>query len=77
MDLRYGINPEQAARASVGETGSPVRVVSGEPSYINLLDASMRGSSCVRRPRRSVNRWRRRSSTSRQQGPPRQARSTG
>ncbi|HEY3241616.1 MAG TPA: phosphoribosylaminoimidazolecarboxamide formyltransferase [Acidimicrobiia bacterium] len=39
MDLRYGINPEQAARASLGEPGSPLRLVSGEPSYINLLDA--------------------------------------
>ena len=36
MKLRYGMNPHQAARL----TGrSPVRVVNGEPSYVNLLDA--------------------------------------
>lgn len=39
MNLRYGLNPEQRARASVDEEDSPVRVPSGEPSYINLLDA--------------------------------------
>jgi phosphoribosylaminoimidazolecarboxamide formyltransferase/IMP cyclohydrolase len=39
MNLRYGLNPEQRARASLDEPGAPVRVVSGEPSYINLLDA--------------------------------------
>jgi AICAR transformylase/IMP cyclohydrolase PurH len=39
MDLRYGINPGQVATASVGGDKSPVRLVSGEPSYINLLDA--------------------------------------
>ena len=39
MDLRYGINPEHSATATVGEPGSPVRLVAGEPSYINLLDA--------------------------------------
>lgn len=39
MNLRYGINPEQMATASVGAPGSPVRLVSGEPSYVNVLDA--------------------------------------
>jgi phosphoribosylaminoimidazolecarboxamide formyltransferase/IMP cyclohydrolase len=38
VELRYGVNPEQAARASL-DSDSPVRLVSGEPSYINLLDA--------------------------------------
>lgn len=39
MDLKYGINSHQEARM-VDESGaSPVRVVSGTPSYINLLDA--------------------------------------
>lgn len=39
MDLRYGINPQQEAR-TVDESGAcPMRVVSGAPSYINLLDA--------------------------------------
>jgi phosphoribosylaminoimidazolecarboxamide formyltransferase/IMP cyclohydrolase len=35
--LRYGINPQQDARVLGG--GGPLRVVSGAPSYINLLDA--------------------------------------
>jgi phosphoribosylaminoimidazolecarboxamide formyltransferase / IMP cyclohydrolase len=39
MQLRYGMNPHQAARATVPAGGGPVRVVSGEPSYINMLDA--------------------------------------
>ncbi|MFE7550026.1 phosphoribosylaminoimidazolecarboxamide formyltransferase [Streptomyces gardneri] len=41
MELRYGINPQQlAATADPVEPGSPpVRVVNGDPSYINLLDA--------------------------------------
>ena len=39
-DLRYGVNPHQRARvAPVGGSGWPLRVVSGEPSYLNLLDA--------------------------------------
>lgn len=39
MDLRYGSNPDQLARATVGDAGAPVRVVAGHPSYINVLDA--------------------------------------
>lgn len=39
MDLRYGLNPEQIARASLDGENSPVRVVCGNPSYINVLDA--------------------------------------
>jgi AICAR transformylase/IMP cyclohydrolase PurH len=39
MELRYGLNPEQAARASLDERHSPIRVVAGQPSYINVLDA--------------------------------------
>ncbi len=38
MRLRYGMNPHQAARVA-GSAPYPVRVVSGEPSLINLLDA--------------------------------------
>ncbi|GAA1558064.1 phosphoribosylaminoimidazolecarboxamide formyltransferase [Kribbella hippodromi] len=38
MHLRYGMNPHQAA--SFTPVGSPpFKVVAGEPSYINLLDA--------------------------------------
>jgi phosphoribosylaminoimidazolecarboxamide formyltransferase / IMP cyclohydrolase len=36
MRLRYGMNPHQAARLT---GAAPVRVVSGAPSYLNLLDA--------------------------------------
>ena len=39
MDLRYGSNPDQSARATIGDAGAPVRVVAGHPSYINVLDA--------------------------------------
>ena len=39
MDLRYGSNPDQLARATVGDAGAPVQVVAGHPSYINVLDA--------------------------------------
>ncbi len=40
MELRYGINPGQAASAEPVVAGEwPVRVVNGEPSYINVLDA--------------------------------------
>jgi phosphoribosylaminoimidazolecarboxamide formyltransferase/IMP cyclohydrolase len=38
MDLRYGLNPEQQACATLDASGSPVRVVSGHPSYVNVLD---------------------------------------
>jgi AICAR transformylase/IMP cyclohydrolase PurH len=38
MDLRYGLNPEQMAGATLDRRDSPIRVVSGEPSYINVLD---------------------------------------
>jgi phosphoribosylaminoimidazolecarboxamide formyltransferase / IMP cyclohydrolase len=39
MQLRYGINPHQAARIVDRQVPGPVRVVHGQPSYINLLDA--------------------------------------
>jgi AICAR transformylase/IMP cyclohydrolase PurH len=40
VELRYGINPEQAANAVPVVPGEwPVRVLHGEPSFINLLDA--------------------------------------
>ncbi|HEY3750010.1 MAG TPA: phosphoribosylaminoimidazolecarboxamide formyltransferase [Pseudonocardiaceae bacterium] len=40
MDFRYGVNPQQAAHAtSVFPGRSPVRVLNGSPSYINMLDS--------------------------------------
>ena len=38
MQLRYGMNPHQAARVA-GPSSEPFRVRSGAPSLINLLDA--------------------------------------
>ncbi len=40
VELRYGINPEQCASAESLISGRwPLRLVAGQPSYINLLDA--------------------------------------
>ena len=40
MDLRYGTNPHQTAAAAPVRPGQwPVRVLSGAPSLINMLDA--------------------------------------
>jgi phosphoribosylaminoimidazolecarboxamide formyltransferase/IMP cyclohydrolase len=40
MKMRYGINPHRApASASPLGEGSPLRVLHGDPSYTNLLDA--------------------------------------
>jgi phosphoribosylaminoimidazolecarboxamide formyltransferase/IMP cyclohydrolase len=40
VDLRYGINPAQAADAAPVRLGEwPVRILHGSPSYINMLDA--------------------------------------
>jgi phosphoribosylaminoimidazolecarboxamide formyltransferase/IMP cyclohydrolase len=40
MRLRYGTNPHQPATISpVDPDHSPIRLISGEPSYINILDA--------------------------------------
>jgi phosphoribosylaminoimidazolecarboxamide formyltransferase/IMP cyclohydrolase len=38
MQLRYGVNPHQAARLSMPD-GGPLRLLGGAPSYINVLDA--------------------------------------
>ncbi|TPQ19628.1 phosphoribosylaminoimidazolecarboxamide formyltransferase [Streptomyces sporangiiformans] len=55
MELRYGINPHQAAApaAPVSPGGWPVRLVHGAPSYINLLDA-LNGWQLVREASRSL-----------------------
>lgn len=57
MDLRYGINPQQAASAvPVRPAQWPVRVLRGSPSYINMLDALngwqlvLEASRALRRP---------------------------
>jgi phosphoribosylaminoimidazolecarboxamide formyltransferase/IMP cyclohydrolase len=39
MQLRYGTNPHQRPASAEPIAHQPIRVLSGEPSYINLLDA--------------------------------------
>lgn len=40
LTLRYGLNPDQRpARAFVAQGPMPLRVLNGEPGYVNLLDA--------------------------------------
>jgi phosphoribosylaminoimidazolecarboxamide formyltransferase/IMP cyclohydrolase len=40
LQLRYGINPQLAARVvAVDDCAPPIQILSGRPSYINLLDA--------------------------------------
>lgn len=40
MQLRYGVNPHQAfARAEAIGDRSPIKLLSGTPSYVNVLDA--------------------------------------
>lgn len=40
IDLKYGTNPHQdAARLTISQEPSPLRVLNGKPGYINLLDA--------------------------------------
>lgn len=58
MELRYGTNPQQAAAhaAPVASGRWPVRVLNGEPSFINMLDALngwqlvQQASQALRRP---------------------------
>src|SRR5437764_14375313 len=56
MELRDGMNPQQAADATPVRPGRwPVRVVHGSPSYINLLDA-LNGWQLVREASRCLGR---------------------
>ena len=57
MDLRYGINPQQAAAAiePVQLGRCPVTVLHGSPSYINMLDA-LNGWQLVLEASRVLNR---------------------
>jgi phosphoribosylaminoimidazolecarboxamide formyltransferase/IMP cyclohydrolase len=52
VELRYGINPGQAARAEAVDQW-PIRVVNGSPSYTNLLDA-LNGWQLVRAAGRAL-----------------------
>lgn len=54
MELRYGVNPHQEARAlPVRDGGLPFRLLNGVPSYINLLDA-LHGWQLVRQASREL-----------------------
>ncbi|OAH12308.1 phosphoribosylaminoimidazolecarboxamide formyltransferase [Streptomyces jeddahensis] len=55
MDLRYGTDPHQAAARVVPVTQGrwPVRVLHGQPSFINLLDA-LNGCQLVQEASRSL-----------------------
>jgi phosphoribosylaminoimidazolecarboxamide formyltransferase / IMP cyclohydrolase len=55
VKLRYGTNPHQtyAAAEPVDGEASPLRVLSGAPSYINLLDA-LNGWNLVREARAAL-----------------------
>lgn len=56
MHLRYGINPHQRATAApVHGDHSPVRILTGSPSYINMLDA-LNGWQLVREASRTLGR---------------------
>jgi phosphoribosylaminoimidazolecarboxamide formyltransferase / IMP cyclohydrolase len=57
MDLRYGTNPHQRpARLEPVTPGQwPIRVIAGEPSYINLLDA-LNGWQLVHSARQALGR---------------------
>lgn len=57
MQLRYGINPQQhtASAAPVSPGRWPVRVLQGDPSYINMLDA-LNGWQLVQEASRALNR---------------------
>jgi hypothetical protein len=57
LQLRYGINPQLAARAvAIDDSAPPIHILSGCPSYINLLDALnawqlvREAGSCLGRP---------------------------
>jgi phosphoribosylaminoimidazolecarboxamide formyltransferase/IMP cyclohydrolase len=54
-DLRYGLNPHQGGARLVSGGSSPLAVLSGNPGYINLLDA-LRGWKLVRELRRRFDR---------------------
>lgn len=56
MHLRYGMNPHQHATAEpTGGVRSPVRILNGRPSYINMLD-TLNGWQLVREASRTIGR---------------------
>jgi AICAR transformylase/IMP cyclohydrolase PurH len=57
MDLRHGLNPQQpSARATPVVSGRwPLRVLNGEPSFINMLDA-LNGWQLVRETSKALRR---------------------
>ena len=54
LNLRYGMNPHQKqAKLTAGGKPLPIRVLNGEPGFINLLDA-LNGFQLVRELRRAT-----------------------
>jgi phosphoribosylaminoimidazolecarboxamide formyltransferase/IMP cyclohydrolase len=54
LNLRYGMNPHQKqARLTAGGRDLPIRVLNGDPGYINLLDA-LNGFQLVRELRQAT-----------------------
>ncbi|MCQ6561224.1 phosphoribosylaminoimidazolecarboxamide formyltransferase [Paenibacillus mendelii] len=53
VDLRYGMNPHQGKAKLCSSGELPLRIVNGESSYINLLDA-LNAFQLVRELRRSI-----------------------
>jgi AICAR transformylase/IMP cyclohydrolase PurH len=55
IDLKYGLNPNQANARVVCDEPCPLNVLNGRPSYINMLDA-LRGWQLVRELKSSLNK---------------------
>ena len=70
INLRYGMNPHQKqAKLTAGGKPLPIRVLNGEPGFINLLDA-LNGFQLVRELRRATGLPPLPSSTSARPAPP-------
>jgi len=53
LSLKYGLNPNQKPARIACEGDLPLKVMSGRPGYINLLDA-LNGWQLVRELRRAT-----------------------
>ncbi|MDO3679923.1 phosphoribosylaminoimidazolecarboxamide formyltransferase [Paenibacillus ehimensis] len=53
LELRYGMNPHQKQAKLIGEGTLPIKVVNGDPGFINLLDA-FNGFQLARELRRAT-----------------------
>lgn len=53
LDLRYGMNPHQKQAKLISEGALPIKVLNGDPGFINLLDA-LNGFQLARELRRAT-----------------------